>query len=226
MESVGLRSGVLLPSAYTQVCTVWMCVGEWCSSWYWRSRWVWAVRPVGPGSQCSLLLIVSPAPAVWELLPLVDGMGWGLLEVREQLLEVSSLLPLHCRLSVVLHKHFFLLFLKIYLFIICKYIVAVLRHSRRGHQISLWMVVSHHVVAGTWTWDLWKNSRRSQPLSYLTSPTSILYCWAILVATVRFLFLHFRCILGKEEEGGTNKESLFLSSPSKIQSFCKTLPNF
>jgi hypothetical protein len=42
----------------------------------------------------------------------------------------------------------FLSFLfKIYLFIICKYTVAVFRHSRRGHQISLQMVVSHHVVA-------------------------------------------------------------------------------
>jgi hypothetical protein len=35
----------------------------------------------------------------------------------------------------------------IYLFIICKYTVAVFRHSRRG-QISLQMVVSHHAVAG------------------------------------------------------------------------------
>jgi hypothetical protein len=43
---------------------------------------------------------------------------------------------------------FLFFFLKIYLFIICKYIVAVFRHSRRGSQISLWMVVSHHVVAG------------------------------------------------------------------------------
>jgi hypothetical protein len=32
--------------------------------------------------------------------------------------------------------------------IICKYTVAVFRHSRRGSQILLWMVVSHHVVAG------------------------------------------------------------------------------
>jgi hypothetical protein len=40
-------------------------------------------------------------------------------------------------------------FFKIYLFIICKYTVAVFRHPRRGHQISLRMVVSHHVVAGT-----------------------------------------------------------------------------
>ena len=34
------------------------------------------------------------------------------------------------------------------LFIICKYSLAVFRHTRRGHQISLQMVVSHHVVAG------------------------------------------------------------------------------
>ena len=40
------------------------------------------------------------------------------------------------------------IFLKIYLFIICKYTVAVLRYSRRGHQISLQMVVSYHAVAG------------------------------------------------------------------------------
>jgi hypothetical protein len=35
-----------------------------------------------------------------------------------------------------------------YLLIICKYTVAVLRHSRRESQILLGMVVSHHVVAG------------------------------------------------------------------------------
>jgi hypothetical protein len=52
-------------------------------------------------------------------------------------------------------------FLKIYLFIICKYTVAVFRHTRRGHQISLRMVVSHHVVPGIWTQDLWKSSQCS-----------------------------------------------------------------
>jgi hypothetical protein len=31
---------------------------------------------------------------------------------------------------------------------VCEYTVAVFRHTRRGHQISLQMVVSHHVVAG------------------------------------------------------------------------------
>jgi len=39
-------------------------------------------------------------------------------------------------------------FFNIYLFIMCKYTVAVFRHIRRGHQISLQMVVNHHVVAG------------------------------------------------------------------------------
>jgi hypothetical protein len=39
-------------------------------------------------------------------------------------------------------------FFKIYLYIICKYTVDIFRHSRRGSQISLQMVVSHSVVAG------------------------------------------------------------------------------
>jgi hypothetical protein len=56
---------------------------------------------------------------------------------------------------------FFFKDLFIYLFIICKYTVAVLRYSRRGHQISLWIVVSHHVVAGIWTRDLQESSQRS-----------------------------------------------------------------
>jgi hypothetical protein len=39
-------------------------------------------------------------------------------------------------------------FKDLFIFIICKYTVVVFRHSRRGSQISLQMVVSHHVVAG------------------------------------------------------------------------------
>jgi hypothetical protein len=41
---------------------------------------------------------------------------------------------------------FFLLFM--YLFYIYKYTVANFRHTRRGHWISLQMVVSHQVVSG------------------------------------------------------------------------------
>jgi glucan phosphoethanolaminetransferase (alkaline phosphatase superfamily) len=74
---------------------------------------------------------------------------------------------------------FIYLFLKIYLFI-CKYTVAVFRHSRRGSQISLRMVVSHHVVAGIWTPDLRKSSLEEQ-LGALTH-------WAISLAPI-FIFL-------------------------------------
>jgi hypothetical protein len=45
-------------------------------------------------------------------------------------------------------RFYLFIYLFVYLFIICKYTVAVFRHSRRGSQISLRMVVSHHVVAG------------------------------------------------------------------------------
>jgi hypothetical protein len=51
----------------------------------------------------------------------------------------------HCATYIEKNRSFF--FFKD-LFIICKYTVAVFRHSRRGHQILLQMVVSHHVVAG------------------------------------------------------------------------------
>jgi hypothetical protein len=82
--------------------------------------------------------------------------------------------PVHCPTThsmVVFHNEidpFFLRF--IYLFIIHKYTVAVFRHTRRGRQISLWVVVSHHVVTGIWTHDLQKSSQCSYPLSHLTSP--------------------------------------------------------
>jgi hypothetical protein len=36
---------------------------------------------------------------------------------------------------------------KIYLFYLYEYTVVVFRHTRRGPQIPLQMVVSHHVVA-------------------------------------------------------------------------------
>ena len=45
---------------------------------------------------------------------------------------------------------FFLFFKDLFIFI-SKYTVAVFRCTRRGRQISLRIVVSHHVVAGVWT---------------------------------------------------------------------------
>jgi hypothetical protein len=62
----------------------------------------------------------------------------------------------------------------IYLFI-CKYTVAVFRHSRRGSQISLQMVVSHHVVTGIWTQDLWKSSRVLLPTEPFHQPDTLIF---------------------------------------------------
>ena len=64
----------------------------------------------------------------------------------------------------------FVFFKDLLLIIICKYTLAVFRHTRRGRQIPLQMVVSHHVVAGIGTQDLWKNTQCSYPLSHLSSP--------------------------------------------------------
>jgi len=58
---------------------------------------------------------------------------------------------------------------KIYLFYVYEYAVAVFRHTRRGHQISLQMIESHHVFSGIWTQDLWK-SRQSVLLTIEPSP--------------------------------------------------------
>ena len=69
-------------------------------------------------------------------------------------------------------------FKNIYLFIICKYTVAVFRYSRRGSQISLQMV--------RWLWvtmlgfELQTFGRAvgcSYPLSHLTSPGSLFLLW-------------------------------------------------
>jgi hypothetical protein len=49
-------------------------------------------------------------------------------------------------LNKVVSQFFFFFFFKD-LFIICKYTEVVFRYTRRGCQISLRMVVSHHEVA-------------------------------------------------------------------------------
>jgi hypothetical protein len=94
---------------------------------------------------------------------------------RVPITEVGSLLTTWTSF-VLLCYLFIYFFLKIYLFIICKYIVAVFRHSRRGSQISLRMVVSHHVAAGIWTLDLWKSSRVLLPTEPSHQPLFI-YFW-------------------------------------------------
>jgi hypothetical protein len=71
----------------------------------------------------------------------VDQAG---LELRNPPASASRVLGLKaCTTTPGLFMHFKKIFI-----IICKYTVAIFTHTRRGHQISLRMVVSHHVVAG------------------------------------------------------------------------------
>ena len=61
---------------------------------------------------------------------------------------------------------------------ICEYTVAVFSCTRRGHQNSLQMVVSHHVLTGILTQDLLKSNQYS------------LYHWAISPAQIYFLIMY------------------------------------
>ena len=81
----------------------------------------------------------------------VDQAG---LELRNPPASASQVLGL----KVCTTTRFTKLFFFKDLFIICKCTVAAFRHPRRGHQISLPMVVSHHVMAGIWTHDLWNGN--------------------------------------------------------------------
>jgi hypothetical protein len=88
------------------------------------------------------------------------GMKYSLSTVRVILISIwmcTSLCikPKHEKLNLVLFsnhsidyqpKTFLLFFFLIYLFILCKYTVAVFRRTRRGSQILLRMVMSHVVA--------------------------------------------------------------------------------
>jgi hypothetical protein len=66
------------------------------------------------------------------------------------------------------------LFLDLFIHIF-KYTVAVFRCTRRGHLISSWMVVSHHVVAGCepqcGCWDLNSGPSEEQSVLLTTEPS-------------------------------------------------------
>jgi hypothetical protein len=110
-------------------------------------------------------LRVKFSARLWWYLPLIPALGrqrqadfwvWGQPGLQKEFQGRQSYTGKLC------------LFFFNFFIIISKYIIAVFRCTRRERQISLWMVVSHHVVAGIWTWK--KNSQCSYPLSHLTSP--------------------------------------------------------
>jgi hypothetical protein len=68
------------------------------------------------------------------------------LELRNSPASTSQVLGLKACATTTQQEY--KIFFKDLCIIICKYTVAVFRHTRRGCQISLQMVVSHHVFAG------------------------------------------------------------------------------
>jgi hypothetical protein len=91
----------------------------------------------------------------------------------------------------------FSLSFKIYLFIICKYTAAVFGLYRRGSQISLWMVVSHHVV---WNLEyfirdylgLFQSQGLTPRIKY-SPPDLKTLTFKKIFLTRYFLHLHFKC---------------------------------
>jgi hypothetical protein len=65
-----------------------------------------------------------------------------------QVLGLKVCATTHPQQNILLFFFSFFFFFKDLFSIICKYTVAVFRHTRRGSQILLRMAVSHHVVAG------------------------------------------------------------------------------
>jgi len=78
--------------------------------------------------------------------------------------------------------HVFFFFRFIYSFITYKYTVAVFRYTGRGNRISLQMVVSHHVVAGNWTQDLWKSSQVLLTAEPSLQPPHVFFCFGIILS--------------------------------------------
>jgi hypothetical protein len=74
-----------------------------------------------------------------------------------------------------------------YLFYVYEYTVAVIRHTRRGHQTPLQMLVSHDVVAGNWTQGLWRGSQCSEPPSHLSLQPPIVFHYVLLFFLSSFL---------------------------------------
>ena len=87
-----------------------------------------------------------------------------------------------------------LFFFKELFIYICKYTVAVFRHSRKGHQILL--QDGCEPPCGFWIWpqDLRKNSLCSYPLSHLTSPDTDFIPFNIISKFLRVIEHHGTCL--------------------------------
>jgi hypothetical protein len=85
---------------------------------------------------------------IWRILCNQQCVYFGFIGFHKRKYSSSNLQNQTNENRVFQIKNNLFIYLFIYLFIICKYTVAVFQHSRKECQILLRMVVSHHVVAG------------------------------------------------------------------------------
>jgi hypothetical protein len=71
-------------------------------------------------------------------------------------------------------------------------------HTRRGHQIPLQMVVSHHVVAGNWTQDLSEEQSELLTAEPSLQPPTILLIVTLPYANPIALHTHAHILIGVE----------------------------
>ena len=87
-----------------------------------------------------------PHKELEDLMSFLLGLGFAVVQIMSMSPSPLEWQCLYCGQIVKYITYFcFVLFFKMYF--LCEYIVAVYRHTRRGCQIPLQMVVSHHVVA-------------------------------------------------------------------------------
>ena len=84
----------------------------------------------------------------WLSYPGTHSVDQAGLALRNLPASASQVLRLKAFATTHSKKRISFFFFKDLFIIICKYTVAVFRHTRKGSQIMLQMVVSHHVVAG------------------------------------------------------------------------------
>ena len=155
MSSVLWWCELCVPQVFSAV-RVWASCSS-CLSYRENVSTVFLRFSVSAENNCSLCLLALPhVRSTWVSIPshrAAHALWLACSTVEQSVLTDSELKGCtHPHMSKILLKRI------IHLFYVCKYIVALFRHTRKGHQIPL---QTYHEIAGNWTQDLWKNSQCS-----------------------------------------------------------------
>ena len=134
----------------------------------------WSVYPLSAPFSLDQWFSTCAFQPLWGLNGQLTGVTQD--HQKTQILTIGFIIVANLQIWSINENNFFnFLFKKRFIYLIYRvFCLHIYLHARRGHQTSLQMVVSHHVVAGNWTQSLWKNSRCYQSLSHLSIPTKII----------------------------------------------------